>query len=705
MKLQDIKGLGPKKKEYLNNLHITSVKDLIYHYPFRYEDRRDPKTIEEAYGKEDALLHLSLLSSPSTRYLGGNKNITTIRATDGKYKIELVWFNQPYILNNFKNVEKVYVFGKVENYKGQLKITNPIISKTLGNELGKIVPVYNVTKGLTQNDLRNFIGQSLQKMKFKENLPKDILDSNNLIDYREAIINIHFPNSMSLLQKAIERLKFQELFLHQLYLDMNFSQINKEGISFKIVPEVDEFINKLPFELTSAQERVVGEILEDMKSPFIMNRLLQGDVGSGKTIVAAIAILNAYYNGYQSVLMAPTEILATQHYEDLRDMFLGYGIRVGILKGSLSKGKKEKIVEDIKNGNIDVVVSTHAVLEDNVTFENIGLVITDEQHRFGVKQRAILTGKGNVDTLVMSATPIPRTLALAKYGSLDISIIDELPKGRKNIETYAVGMNYEKRIMNFLIKHVNEGRQCYIVCPLIEESENLNLTSVEELYERLNETYFRNIKTGLIHGALNPKHKDEIMESFIKNETKILFSTTVIEVGVNVPNANTMVIYNADRFGLSQLHQLRGRVGRGNYQSYCILLNDSKSQIARQRMRIMESTNDGFIIAKKDLELRGSGDVIGFRQSGEEQFKLVNLFEDIEMLNKVQSITRDILDNNKLESVEHRSLKDELNSYSKDIESQIIFNWGKLWELFQERKKAWDYLVQGIHIQGPLKTE
>lgn len=703
MKLQDIKGLGPKKREYLNNLHITSVKDLIFHYPFRYEDRRDPKTIEEAYGKEDALLHLNLLNSPSTRYLGGNKNITTIRATDGKYKIELVWFNQSYILNNFKNVEKVYVFGKVENYKGQLKITNPIISKTLGNELGKIVPVYNVTKGLTQNDLRNFIAQSLQKMKFKENLPKDILDSNNLMGYREAIINIHFPNSMSLLQKAIERLKFQELFLYQLYLDMNFSQINKEGISFKIAPEVDEFIKKLPFELTSAQERVVGEILEDMKSSFIMNRLLQGDVGSGKTIVAAIAILNAYYNGYQSVLMAPTEILATQHYEDLRDMFLGYGIRVGILKGSLSKVKKEKIIEDIKNGNIDVVVSTHAVLEDNVTFENIGLVITDEQHRFGVKQRAILTGKGNVDTLVMSATPIPRTLALAKYGSLDISIIDELPKGRKNIETYAVGMNYEKRIMNFLIKHVNEGRQCYIVCPLIEESESLNLTSVEELYERLNETYFRNIKTGLIHGALNPKTKDEIMESFIKNETKILFSTTVIEVGVNVPNANTMVIYNADRFGLSQLHQLRGRVGRGSYQSYCILLNDSKSQIARERMRIMESTNDGFIIAKKDLELRGSGDVIGFRQSGEEQFKLVNLFEDIDMLKKVQSITRDVLDNNKLDSVDYKSLKEELNSYSKEIESQIIFNWGKLWGLFQERKRAWDYLVQGIQIQGQQK--
>lgn len=705
MNLQDIKGLGPKKREYLNNLHITSVKDLIFHYPFRYEDRRDPKTIEEAYGKEDALLHLNLLNSPSTRYLGGKKNITTIRATDGKYKIELVWFNQPYILNNFKNVEKVYVFGKVENYKGELKITNPIISKTLGNELGKIVPVYNVTKGLTQNDLRNFITQSLQKMKFKENLPKDILDSNNLMGYREAIINIHFPNSMSLLHKAIERLKFQELFLYQLYLDMNFSQINKEGISFKIAPEVDEFIKKMPFELTSAQERVVGEILGDMKSPFIMNRLLQGDVGSGKTIVAAIAILNAYYNEYQSVLMAPTEILATQHYEDLRDMFLGYGIRVGILKGSLSKGKKEKIIEDIKNGNIDVVVSTHAILEDNVTFENIGLVITDEQHRFGVKQRAILTGKGNVDTLVMSATPIPRTLALAKYGSLDISIIDELPKGRKNIETYAVGMNYEKRIMNFLIKHVNEGRQCYIVCPLIEESESLNLTSVEELYERLNETYFKNIKTGLIHGALNPKEKDEIMESFIKNEIKILFSTTVIEVGVNVPNANTMVIYNADRFGLSQLHQLRGRVGRGSYQSYCILLNDSKSQIARERMRIMESTNNGFIIAKKDLELRGSGDVIGFRQSGEEQFKLVNLFEDIEMLKRVQSITRDILDNNKLEYAEYKSLKEELKSYSKDIEAQIIFNWGKLWELFQERKRAWDYMAQRIHIQGQRRIE
>ncbi len=606
--------------------------------------------------------------------MGRNKNITTVKATDGKYKIDLTWFNQPYIVNKLKSGEKFYVFGKVENYKGQLKMTSPIISKILGNELGKIVPVYSLTKGLTQNDFRNFISQALKKIKIEENLPKDILNSNSLMDYREAIINIHFPNSMSLLQKSIERLKFQEIFFYQLYLDINFSQINKEGISFKIAPEVDEFIKKLPFELTNAQKKVVGEILEDMKSPFIMNRLLQGDVGSGKTIVAAIAILNAYYNGYQSVLMAPTEILATQHYDDLKNMFLGYGIRVGILKGSLTKKRKEEMVEDIKKGFVDVIVSTHAVLEDNVTFENIGLVITDEQHRFGVKQRAILTGKGNVDTLVMSATPIPRTLALAKYGSLDISIIDELPKGRKNIGTYAVGMNYEKRIMNFLLKHVNEGRQCYIVCPLIEESENLNLTSVEELYERLTETYFKNIKTGLIHGALNPKIKDEIMESFINNEIKILFSTTVIEVGVNVPNANTMVIYNADRFGLSQLHQLRGRVGRGKFQSYCILLNDSKSQIARQRMRIMESTNDGFIIAKKDLELRGSGDVIGFRQSGEEQFKLVNLFEDIDMLKRVQSITKDILDNNRLESAEYKALKDELDKYSKDIEEQIIFN-------------------------------
>lgn len=674
MNLQEIKGLGPKKREYLNNLKIENIDDLIYHYPFRYEDRRDVKTIEEAYGKEDALLHLSLLNNPSTRYLGWNKNITTVKATDGKYKIDLTWFNQPYIVNKLKSGEKFYVFGKVESYKGQLKMTSPIISKTLGNELGKIVPVYSLTKGLTQNDFRNFISQALKKLKFEESLPKDILNSNNLMDYREAIINIHFPNSMSLLQKSIERLKFQEIFFYQLYLDINFSQINKEGISFKIAPEVDNFIKKLPFELTNAQKKVVGEILEDMKSPFIMNRLLQGDVGSGKTIVAAIAILNAYYNGYQSVLMAPTEILATQHYDDLKNMFLGYGIRVGILKGSLTKKRKEEMVEDIKKGFVDVIVSTHAVLEDNVTFENIGLVITDEQHRFGVKQRAILTGKGNVDTLVMSATPIPRTLALAKYGSLDISIIDELPKGRKNIETYAVGMNYEKRVMNFLLKHVNEGRQCYIVCPLIEESENLNLTSVEELYERLSETYFKNIKTGLIHGALNPKIKDEIMESFINNEIKILFSTTVIEVGVNVPNANTMVIYNADRFGLSQLHQLRGRVGRGKFQSYCILLNDSKSQIARQRMRIMESTNDGFIIAKKDLELRGSGDVIGFRQSGEEQFKLVNLFEDIDILKRVQSITKDILDNNRLKSIEYKALKDELDKYSKDIEEQIIFN-------------------------------
>ncbi|WP_300409789.1 ATP-dependent DNA helicase RecG [Lagierella sp.] len=674
MRLDEIRGLGPKKKAYLKLLKIETVEDLLAHYPFRYEDRREVKSIEQAYGQEDALLKLEILNNINTRYIGGRKSISSVKATDGTHKIELNWFNQPYISNNYKVEDWIFAFGKVESYKNLLKMTNPIVEEKLGNNLGKIVPVYPLTKGLTQRDLRNFLEYTIKNYPIEENLPPSIIKKFDLMDLRQAIINIHFPKSKALLQKALYRLKFQELLIYQLYLDMNYSQSNKKGISFKVFSDIYEFIEKLPFKLTKAQNRVVKEILEDMSSPFVMNRLVQGDVGSGKTITAAIGILNAYFNGYQSVLMAPTEILATQHYESLRDIFMGYGIRLGLLKGSLSKKNKEQMVSDIQKGLIDIIVSTHAVLEDNVTFENIGLVITDEQHRFGVKQRAILTGKGNVDTIVMSATPIPRTLALAKYGSLDISTIDQLPEGRKVIETYAVGMEYEERIMKFLIKQVQEGRQCYIVCPLIEESESLNLTSVEDLYGRLNGKYFRNIKTGLVHGSLNPRDKDKVMESFIKNDIKILFSTTVIEVGVNVPNANTMVIYNAERFGLSQLHQLRGRVGRGKFQSYCILINSSRNKISRQRMRIMESTNDGFLIAKKDLELRGSGDVIGVRQSGDMNFKLVDFFRDIELFEKIQSLTKEIVENNFLNTKEYRGLSRELDRYSQSVEKEIIFN-------------------------------
>ncbi|MDO5018301.1 MAG: ATP-dependent DNA helicase RecG [Lagierella massiliensis] len=674
MKLENIKGLGPKKISYLKKLNINNIEDLLTHFPFRYEDRRNIKSIEEAFKDQSALLYLKILNKPITRYLSRHKNITSFKATDGKHKIEISFFNQPYYSNKFNTDDYVYVFGKIDYFKGNLNMTNPIIDKNLDNDLGKIVPVYNTTKGLTQSDLRKFIKSALKSISNGETLNKEIIESNNLMSYKEALINIHFPNSLFLLDRAIYRMKFQEIFLYQLFIDLNFSQIEKKGISFSTSPEIHNFITKLPFKLTDAQQRVIKDIMEDMKSEYVMNRLVQGDVGSGKTIVAAIAILNAYYNGYQSVLMAPTEILASQHYDSLRDLFMGWGIRVGLLKGSLSKKNKLDLIDDIKKGVIDVVISTHAVLEDSVEFENIGLVITDEQHRFGVKQRAKLTGKGNVDTLVMSATPIPRTLALTKYGSLDISIIDELPKGRKKIETYAVGMEYEERIMKFILKQINDGRQCYVVCPLIEESESLNLTSVVELFDRLNEKYFKDIKTGIVHGGLNSKTKDDIMNSFINNDTKILFSTTVIEVGVNVPNANTMLIYNAERFGLSQLHQLRGRVGRGNYQSYCILLNQSYSKISRQRMRIMESTNNGFVIAKKDLELRGAGDVIGFKQSGEETFKLVNLFQDLPLIEKVQSITHEIVKEDKLNRPDYQSIYNEYMKYSKSIQSYIIFN-------------------------------
>ncbi|WP_099203070.1 ATP-dependent DNA helicase RecG [Miniphocaeibacter massiliensis] len=675
MELKTIKGIGPKKEKLLNKLGIFNTLDLIEYYPRDYEDRTKVVKIEEATLGDFNLLRIKIVSPCKTSYPRRKMSITTCRATDGYNNIILKWFNNPYIKSNIKLNDIFYVYGKISKNGRIIEMDSPIIEKSFGNKIGKIYPQYSLTEGLTNNDLVNFIGRAIKNENILDIIPIEISAKNSLINRKLAIRNIHFPESMKMLVAARKTLKFEELLILQATINLDTINIDRKGIKFKDYDKVYSFIDSLPFVLTDAQNRVLDEIFKDMNSDTSMNRLVQGDVGSGKTVIAAAAMVKAYYNGYQSAMMAPTEILATQHYNTLKELFKNTNIEVELLKGSLKSSKKEEIYRKLKDGNIDILVGTHAILEDVVDFKNIGLVITDEQHRFGVKQRAKISKKGeNPDTLIMTATPIPRTLTLVMYGDLDISIIDSLPPGRQEIDTFAVNMNYEERIIKFIKKQINEGRQGYIVCPLIEESEKLDLNSVVELFERLKNEYFQDTEIAFIHGKMKNDEKDSIMNKFINNEIKILFSTTVIEVGVNVVNANIMVIYNAERFGLSQLHQLRGRVGRGSHKSYCILINGSYSKVSRERMRIMESSNDGFAISKKDLELRGSGDIIGTKQSGLPSLKIANIYDDIKLLEKVQPIAKSIIKDNLLSKDGYKNLNNEIDKFIDKINNNIIFN-------------------------------
>ena len=547
------------------------------------------------------------------------------------------------------------------------------------NNTGKIIPIYPLTFSLTQNTLRKIIENGLQKIQeqggLQETLPEYILNEYKLENVNEATKHIHFPNEFEDFKKARKRLVFEELLSTQLALLQlkNSNLTDKKGIQFKSEVHMSDVINTLPFNLTKAQLRVLQEIDENMESDKSMNRLLQGDVGSGKTIVAMVAAYKAVKSGYQAAILAPTAILATQHLNNFKNILDKFDIKCELLISGISKKKKEDILERLKNGEIDILIGTHAMLEENVEFKNLGLVVTDEQHRFGVKQRTKIAQKGqNPDVLVMSATPIPRTLALILYGDLDISIIDELPPNRKTIETFAVTNRMEERINNFIKKQIDEGRQAYIVCPLVEESEeeDTDLKAVTTLYEKCKEETFSDYRVEYIHGKMRPKEKDEIMERFKNKEIDILISTTVIEVGVDVPNANIMVIEDAERFGLAQLHQLRGRVGRGEYKSYCVLKFKGKGQNTKERMKIMCETNDGFLISQKDLELRGSGDFFGTMQHGIPDFKIANLFTDMDILKLAQEAAVKIVNKDpKLEKEENRLLKISVkNKFTDRIE-------------------------------------
>ena len=533
---------------------------------------------------------------------------------------------------------------------------------------GRIIPIYPLTYELKQSTLRKIMENGLAEVRglLPETLPEYIIKENKLWDINSTIERIHFPVELSDFNKARERLVFEELLTMQLALLKlkNNYEHNTNGIQFDKNAKMSDVINELPFKLTKAQLRVLEEIDNDMESNKSMNRLLQGDVGSGKTVVAMISAYKAVKSGYQATIMAPTAILASQHLEGFKQILDKFGIRCELLISSITKKKKEEILHKLQAGEIDILIGTHAILEENVIFKNLGLVVTDEQHRFGVKQRGKIASKGErPDVIAMSATPIPRTLALILYGDLDISKIDELPPNRKKIETYAVRKNMEERVNAFIRKQINEGRQAYIVCPLVEENEEMDLKSVIELAEKYKKETFREYSVEYLHGKMKAKEKDEIMQKFNNGEIQILIATTVIEVGVNVPNASIMVIENAERFGLAQLHQLRGRVGRGEYQSYCILKYEGNGETVRQRMKVMCDTNDGFIISEKDLELRGSGDFFGTEQHGLPEFKIANLFEDIGTLKKVQRLAINIMEDDPLLENE---VNKKLNELVKD---------------------------------------
>ncbi len=646
-----VKGVGPNRVKLLNKLNIYNLEDLITYYPREYEDRSKPKKIADTENGEECLIE-GIVTSHIKEIRAHRKNMIIYKliVRDDTDSCELVWYNQSYLKKMFRIGETYNFFGRINKRIGQTEMVSPVYDLEGNNKnTGRIIPIYPLTYSLSQNTLRHIIEEGLNQAKDKiaETLPEYILEEYKLMKLKNAMQSIHFPKELKDFGEARNRLAFEELLTMQLLL-LNLKNKYKnteKGIKFDSKVKMSDVINDLPFKLTKAQTRVLEEIDSDMESDKAMNRLLQGDVGSGKTIVSIIAAYKAVKSGYQMAMMAPTSILASQHLENFKNVLEKYDIRCELLLGNTTKKKKEDILSRLKDGEIDIIIGTHSLLEENVIFKNLGLVVTDEQHRFGVRQRSTIVSKGkNPDVLVMTATPIPRTLALILYGDLDISIIDELPPNRKKIDTFAVRKALEERVNNFVKKQIDEGRQAYIVCPLVEESEEIEAKSVDELTEKYKNEVFKEYKVECLHGKMKPKEKEEIMQRFKEGKIDILISTTVIEVGVDVPNSNIMVIENAERFGLAQLHQLRGRVGRGEYQSYCILKYQGNSELIRKRMQVMQETNDGFIISEKDLELRGSGEFFGTKQHGIPEFKVANLFEDIKLLKLVQSAAIKILE-------------------------------------------------------------
>ncbi len=677
--IQFIKGIGEARAKLFAKLGIFTVRDLLFHFPRSLEDRTLIKTISDLMDGETVCIRGSLAGEVKTYRGRGRKSVIQAKVSDGSQIMRISWFNAPYILQALKSGSEFTFYGRVE-YKGNyFEMINPVteVTSDANKKTGKILPIYPLTAGLTQNHIRNAAENALKgtDFAFPDIIPEEICREHGFKSLKDSLFDLHLPQNYEDFENARRRFAFEELLVLQTGIRLlGDERKNFSATQIKNVKSIKDFAEKLPFELTNAQKRVINEICLDIQKTIPMNRLVQGDVGSGKTIVAAAAMYAAANNGYQAVLMAPTEILAIQHFKNLKKLFSGFGFETVLLCGSMSASEKRQAKTKIKNGDAQIIIGTHALITEDVAFKNAALVITDEQHRFGVRQRLSLTEKGiNAHTLVMTATPIPRTLSLILYGDLDISVIDELPPGRKQIETYSVSEKMRKRTFEFLRKNISEGRQAYIVCPLIEESETLSAKSAVEYADKLKKI-FPDLTIEVMHGKLKGADRKDIMERFSTGEINILVSTTVIEVGVDVPNATVMLIENAERFGLSQLHQLRGRIGRGSHASYCIMISEG-GKIADQRMKIMCETCDGFKISEKDLELRGPGEFFGIRQHGLPELKIANLSTDMGLLSEAKTASEKLLARDpKLSRPENKNLRNRIYSKFLEVSENGIIN-------------------------------
>lgn len=694
-----LKGVGPKKAKIFNEAGINTIEDLLYYFPRRYEDRTKFVPISEVKEGEIQAIKAEVLAKGQRQSWKKQRfNIFEVIVGDRTGKIFCVWFNQPYLKNYLKVGFSLILYGKIERYGSRLQLVAPefeiieedtnvpascVSGRLESLNMGRIVSVYSLPAGITQRAFRCLLKGVLDDFlpKINDFLPFDIRSKNNLINLAKSIFEIHFPHSFELQKKAYERLSFEEFFLFQILLVLRkTSKKNKSGIAYKVDKGVvNSFIGTLSFKLTKSQQAVIQEIICDMSKSEPMQRLLQGDVGSGKTIVAIIASLIAVQGGYQAAFMAPTEVLARQHYEKISCQLSAVSsqlkeIKVGLLVSSLAKREKEKILQEINEGKIQLIIGTHALLSEKVVFKNLGFVVIDEQHKFGVGQRALLPEKGvNPDVLIMTATPIPRTLAITLYGDLDISVINELPEGRMPIKTLHFNRKEQDKGYNIAKQQLKLGHQVYIVYPVIEESYALDIAGAKKMYESLKRKEFKEFRVELIHGRLNQKEQDQIMAKFKSKELDVLVSTTILEVGIDVPEATCMIIEHAERFGLSQQHQLRGRVGRGPYESFCILISDAQTEESKARIGAMIKYNDGFRISEEDLKIRGPGEFFGSRQHGLTELKIANPLTQMQLLKKAREEAIKLVYNDpKLSMQQDSLLKEKLLQRFPEYENLMI---------------------------------
>ena len=670
-----IKGVGEKAEKNFNKLQIFTVGDLLEHYPRGYEIYGEIIPIEMAKNMEGEtiVIEASLVRLPQMKTVR-KLQILSVQVKDDTDSIVLTWFNMPFLRNSLKMGSKYLFRGKVTRKNGVLVIEQPKIltREEYYNKKKMLQPIYGLTAGLSNNAVAKAVTLALKESCMeKEYLPLELRKKYQLKEIRASLKEIHFPKNEQTMIEARRRIVFDEFFFFAIAIkSLKKQKKNKANAApMKSVPECEQLITMLPYNLTEAQMKVWREIEGDLSGKYIMNRLVQGDVGSGKTIIAILALLMAVKNGYQGALMVPTEVLAKQHFESIEETVLKFGVRSVLLVGSMTAKEKRLAYEKIRNHEADIMIGTHALIQEKVEYDNLGLVITDEQHRFGVKQRELLSKKGNEPhVLVMSATPIPRTLAIILYGDLDLSMIDILPANRLPIKNCVVNTGYRQTAYRFMEKEIQAGRQAYIICPMVEESETIEAENVMNYTEQIRASISSGIHISYLHGKMKPKEKNEIMQQFLNHEIDILVSTTVVEVGVNVPNATVMMIENAERFGLAQLHQLRGRVGRGRYQSYCILVYGREGKETKKRLEILNHSNDGFYIAEEDMKLRGPGDLFGIRQSGILEFKMADVFQDTTILKNAYEAAQSITEKDiELMCKKHQGLKEKINVYSDDI--------------------------------------